>query len=177
MEICLCLLLFFYIGIECSYGGWISSFAVLNGVTDSQGATIFPTIFWVATTILRFCAAFVKTTTSLKLKYLIGGGIWSGIISIALISLGYVSFACYLSAILFGASMSVLYPLVFIFPISKGLRLKDHQTANIVNSGVIAEGILTTIVGILMSRIHINVLFYSLTIIAGLMWLVRGKCL
>lgn len=48
-----------YVGLECTYGGWISSFAVMRGVTDQQGATLFPALFWVMITIFRFMLAFL----------------------------------------------------------------------------------------------------------------------
>jgi len=35
MELMLGFLLFLYIGTECTYGGWISSFVVLIGITSN----------------------------------------------------------------------------------------------------------------------------------------------
>ena len=35
LEYSLCFMMFFYLGLECTYGGWISSFAVLTDVADS----------------------------------------------------------------------------------------------------------------------------------------------
>ncbi len=66
---------FIYIGEEVAFGGWISSYSVLNGVTTKQGATMFSSLFWGFMTIFRFLFAFVKEKASKKLKILILGQI------------------------------------------------------------------------------------------------------
>ena len=73
--------------------------------------------------------------------------------------------------------MSILYPLILVFPIEAGLALADSQTSNIIMTGVISEGILTMFVGWLMELFHVNMLFYSLTFFALLMWFIRRFCL
>jgi FHS family Na+ dependent glucose MFS transporter 1 len=177
IEFLLCLMMFLYIGLECTYGGWISSYAVLAGVSDKSSATIYPTVFWIFITIFRFGLAFVPGTSSTKMRLLLEGNVASGIISIILIYMGYVKFTCYLSGIMFGISMSSLYPLVFSINNEFGMSLQDYQTGNIVTCGVVAEGILTMFVGMLMEWIHINMLFYSLIVIAAIMWIDRYICI
>ena len=66
---------FIYIGEEVAFGGWISSYSVLNSVTTKQGATVFSSLFWGFMTIFRFFFAFVKGKASKKLKMLIFGQI------------------------------------------------------------------------------------------------------
>jgi fucose permease len=177
LEYSLCLMLFLYVGMEFIYGGWISSYAVLSGVTDNQGATIFPTIFWIFMTIFRFSLAFQKSSSSQKLKSLLEGNILSGIVCLVFIYLGFVTFTCYVSGFFFGLCMSVIYPIIFTFPLENRLSLEDSQTANIVTAGVLSEGLLTMFVGLLMQWVHINVLFYSISVVAVLMWLLRKYCL
>ena len=94
-----------------------------------------------------------------------------------MIKIGQIKIACYLSAIMFGASMSSLYPLVISLSSEFGMSLKEKQTGNIVTCGVIAEGILTMFVGILMEHIHINILFYALIVFAVIMWIDRYICI
>ena len=55
--------------------------------------------------------------------------------------------------------------------------MEDNQTANILMAGVVAEGVLTMFVGWLMSWIHPNMLFYSLSFFGLLMWFIRLYCL
>lgn len=40
-------------------------------------------------------------------------------------------------------------------------------------AGVVSEGILTMFVGTLMDWIHLNMLFYSLSLVAFIMWLLH----
>lgn len=117
----LCFFLFLYEGSECTYAGWISSFAVLKGVTDNQGATIYPCVFWVMMTIFRFALAFASGTSAAKLKWLILMTITAGLISIAIVLLGFTEVACYVSGILFGVALSSVYPLVLSIPLEYGL--------------------------------------------------------
>lgn len=72
--------------------------------------------------------------------------------------------------------MSSIYPLVFTYPIENGLQLLESQTTNIVMCGVVAEGVLTMLVGILMELVHVNMLFVSLSFMAMIMWLLRLYC-
>jgi len=67
-----------------------------------------------------------------------------------MVNIGYASFACYASAICFGISMSSLYPLVLSVCNEYGYSLGETQASNIISGGVVAEGILTMMVGLLM---------------------------
>ena len=140
---------------------------------DKEGATVFPSIFWIFMTIFRILLAFVPGTSSRKLKVLILANALSGIISLVIIYAGHVEFACYLSSMLFGMSMSSIYPLILTVPIEAGLALEEHQTSNIVMVGMISEGVLTMCVGWLMKWFHVNMFFYSLIFFALMMWFIR----
>lgn len=115
-------------------------------------------------------------SSSEKLKWLIVSCFWSGAVSLLIIYAGYTSLACYVSGVIFGISLSSIYPLIFAFPLEHGLTIEDGQTANIVMTGVVSEGILTMFVGALMNWIHVNMLFYSLSVVALIMWfLLKGS--
>ena len=109
--------MFCYLGLEITFGGWISSFATLTEVSDYRGATVFPGIFWVFMTFFRIVLAFAPGSSSKKLGILILGNIASGVISLVLISAGYTELTCYLSGFMFGLSMSLIYPLILTVPI------------------------------------------------------------
>ena len=110
-------MMFLYLGLECTYGGWISSYSVLMGVTDNQGATVFPIVFWVLMTIFRIALAYAPGKSSKKLQILIIANILSGIFSLMIIYAGHVKLACYLSGAMFGLSMSSIYPLIMTLPL------------------------------------------------------------
>jgi fucose permease len=79
-----------YIGNECTYGVWISSYAVLTHVADNKKATVFPSIFWITLSLCRFVMVFVSGSSSNKLKWLIVACFWSGIVSLLIIYAGYI---------------------------------------------------------------------------------------
>ena len=165
--------MFFYLGLEITFGGWISSFATLSKVTDNEGATVFPSVFWIFMTLFRVLLAFVPGTSNNKLKILIMSNVISGILSLIIIYAGHTELACYISSALFGFSMSSIYPLILTVPIEKGLVLENTQTSNIVMAGVISEGMLTMCVGWLMKWFHVNLFFYSLIFFGLAMWFIR----
>ena len=77
------------------------------------------------------------------------------------------------SSFLFGLSMSLIFPLVFTYPIESGLNIEETQTANIIVAAVLGEGILTMFVGKLMETFGPNMLFWSIIVVAVVMWLLR----
>lgn len=115
-EIILCVSLFLYIGMECTYGGWISSYAVLVGASGMEEATIFPSIFWIMITIFRFILAFLPGTTSTKMKFQLYGNMASAIVSLLLVKSGLFWLACSFSAVTFGIAMSSIYTLILSIP-------------------------------------------------------------
>ncbi len=74
-------------------------------------------------TFFRLILAFVPGSSSKKFKILLLANIATGIISLLLIGSGYAKIACYMSALLYGLSISVLYPLIFTLPSENGLIL------------------------------------------------------
>lgn len=74
-------------------------------------------------TLFRFMFAFVPGTTSDKMKYLLYGTFATSMLSLLLISSGLTHYACYLSAVLFGVSMSTLYVQVFTLSPQFGFNL------------------------------------------------------
>ena len=82
--------MFFCLGMEITFAGWISSFATLSKVTDAKGATVFPSIYWVSMTFFRIFLAFLPGSSSKKLKNLIIINMSFGVLCLAVIYAGYV---------------------------------------------------------------------------------------
>ena len=74
-------------------------------------------------TLFRFILAFTPGTTSDKMKYLLYGSLATSVLSVLLITGGLTHLACYLSAVLFGVSMSTLYVQVFTLSPQFGFNL------------------------------------------------------
>ena len=168
--------MFLYLGLECTVGGWVSSYAVLMGVTDNKGATVFAGLFWTLKTTFMLVLTFAPGNASQKLKILIVAMGSSGIIALLMVYSGFPLMACYIGSILYGASSSSMYPLIMSFAVEEGLNIEEHQTANILIAGVLSEGVLTTLVGVLIDWIHPNMFFYCLVAFSGMMWLVYQYC-
>ena len=92
--------MFFLIGIQFTFGGWISSYAVLMGVSDKTGATFFPVIFWATKAAVMFVVAFSPGTGVKKLQILVFLLIGSGIVSVLLVFFGNIEMVCYISSVL-----------------------------------------------------------------------------
>lgn len=56
--------MFIYLGSIVSQSVWSSSYAVITGVYDKEGATIFLTIFYLVSTASRFGIALIKIKSS-----------------------------------------------------------------------------------------------------------------
>lgn len=69
--------------------------------------------------------------------------------------------------------MFSIFPLIFTFPIEEGLTIEDRQATNIGIAGVVSEGIVTMIIGKLIEWVSVNMLFYSISFFALVMWLIR----
>lgn len=101
---------------ECTYGGWISSYAVLVGASGMEEATIFPSVFWIMITLFRFVLAFLPGMSSSKMQFQLYGNMVSAILSLLLVKSGFAWFACSFSAVTFGIAMSSIYTLILSIP-------------------------------------------------------------
>ena len=124
-------------------------------------------------TLSRFVFACIPGKSSKKLLVLLVGVCCTACLSLILIKANLISFSCYLSSILFGLSMSSMYPLLFVMNDEFGMRLSESQALNMSSAGVISEGIITSFVGYLMNRYHIDFLFISLLILALILLIIR----
>ena len=59
----------------------------------------------------------------------------SGLISLVLIKMGYALFTCYISAVMFGITMAITYPLAFSINTEFGRKLTEHQASNLIAWG------------------------------------------
>jgi hypothetical protein len=101
-------------------------------------------------TIFRFILAFLPGTASEKMEKQLIIIMGCGVLSLIFINIGYIQFACYFSAMIFGAALSSIYALILTFSAIYGFTLADYQTGNIIACGVLGEGFLTMFIGMLM---------------------------
>lgn len=169
--------LFVYVGCETSYGGWISSYSILAGVSEKEEATFYATVYWIVITLFRFISAIAPGTSSQKMRFLLKGIVVSGITCLILIYSGYVHFTCYFGGIIFGIVFSCLYILSLSIASEFGFTILDHQTGNIILYGVLGEGSIVALVGKLMEYVSINSLYYAIIVMALAMYIIMEKIL
>jgi len=103
-------------GMQVSYGGWISTYAVLSGATNQIDATIFSTIFWISSTACRFLVASVSMSGANKMRYHVLYVLLFSFVALCLIEVEFFSAAMYLSSFCLGAATSGIFPLILSIP-------------------------------------------------------------
>lgn len=119
-KILICLMILLLTGSEISYGGWISSYAVIANIADKQYATIFGILFQVVMTVFRFILCWIPGSPSKKLLFFTIGTCLTFVSTVFIIDFysGYV--AIFYSAIMYGIMTSVAFPLIFSIPVEFG---------------------------------------------------------
>lgn len=143
-------------------GGWISTYAVMTGVSDKESATIFGSMFWIAMTLFRFVFSCVSGTPEKKLLYLMIGSVIVGISVLLMISFGEVLIAVWCSSILFGVLFSVRFPLLLALPKQFGFDLLPSENSDFMICASLGEGTLAVVTGYMMNFWGVNMLFYNL---------------
>ena len=110
------LIFFFVVGQECTYGGWVSSYSVLQGFSSKEHATLYSSVYWISITFFRFCLAFVHGRASTKINVLFAIAILQSFLSLFIIYRVDPETGLIVSSIVFGLSNSVLFPLVLMSP-------------------------------------------------------------
>ena len=107
------LLAFMYLGLICSIGGWISSYAVLQEVNTKEEAVIYPSLFWGSMAFSRVFLAFIPGSSNQKMKICLGSSLATVIISLAIKTFGYIRQALIFQTLILGAAVSTVYPMMF----------------------------------------------------------------
>ena len=67
----LAMMFYFVVGQECTFGGWISSYSVLEGFSTKGHATVYSSAYWISITFFRLVLAFVHGKASKKVTILL----------------------------------------------------------------------------------------------------------
>lgn len=73
----------------CSYGGWVSSYAVMNHYASKEHATLYGSVYWMAVTCFRFIFSFVEGRASTKLLFLFALATVTPLLSLLVVLAGY----------------------------------------------------------------------------------------
>jgi hypothetical protein len=161
LEILIGLGLFLISGIEMTVAGWVPTYSVNKGVFTKEEATIYGTLFWGTSTLLRFMAAALTVKASLKLKTLLVGIFICGIICFALDYWQSFYAAAMLGSIGYGLSCSALFPLILSISTQFNIKFRPEQVSNLLLGPIISTGLSTGITGALM-QLEPSLLYCSL---------------
>lgn len=164
-----------YVGAVATEESWSSSFAVIAGFSDKEEAALFPALFLLTLTACRFTVSMIKIKSSQKLAISICGVLACEVISVAIVKLGFVKEALIFNSISMGVFMSAVYALVFSISSEFDQPLTEKQASKIALWGVIGEGAFSPLCAKLMESLTLNMYFYMIFVLYGLMWYVRRE--
>ena len=118
-----CILFLLYIGQEVGYGSWVSSYAVMTGVSTVREATFAGSLFWVTNTAFRIILIYVTIKVSLRLRILMVGMILGCIANFIAATSGHEWFAAYPGSFLNGMFLASMFALFLSLPIEYGYLL------------------------------------------------------
>jgi len=169
-------LLFFYywsyLGMEIAYSGWIGTFALDAGLTDSSSkAAYLVSIFYLASTIGRISAVPISV-------YFSNTAILGGALSIsmcgALITLvfAHASYgATAAGAAVLGFGFSSIFSLGMTLPVDYGCTTLDSDAVSgCILGGAAGDATLPLIVGLIMNKVGYTSLPFSILIILLILW-------
>lgn len=155
---------FFTLGQQTSYGGWISSYAVLNHFSSKEHATLYSSLYWVSITIFRFVFAFVPGSPSKKIQYLGLIGVVNSVSGYYIIFYVNSEIGLNLMSFIFGFSNSALFPLLLTIPEEYGFKFTMQETATFITWSALGQGCLAVGIGKMMGLISYNWLIYGMLV-------------
>lgn len=149
-------LFFLYYGEEIGFSGWISSYAVMLDIDNKEGATRYPFLFWISITLTRFLLAGFPGTVTHKFTCLIKGQIVCFGLSLLFVWLEWLTFSVYWNSLLSGLCFSSMYAFLYTLPLDFGQEIDPKKTAFLIMVGSVGEGVLTTLIGLVMKYISVH---------------------
>ena len=151
VRLLLALFFFVYVGVECAFGAWISTYSLRTGVTASEeDAAFVASIYWAALTVGRVVAiplAINFSTTSMLRAQLFLAVI--GAVLTATIADRSYSLVCAASAV-FGYALSSIFPLAMTMVLDYGFFMDGPTTSLFVVGATFGEGVVPACLGLAM---------------------------
>ena len=168
------------VGEESAFGGWVSSYAVINGINSKESATLYGTIFWISITMFRFIFLFLPGKPSQKSAWMYAGSIFMAVSSLVVLHAYplHGSAGLIYSSVGFGIFFSIVFPLLLSTPKEYEINLEPSDNSNFMIAASLGEGTIAVMTGYCMNFFGPDMLFYTilgvnLVVLAGhaiLMW-------
>jgi MFS transporter, FHS family, Na+ dependent glucose transporter 1 len=139
------LFLFFYVGAEITFGGWVYTYAITLKLASAAGAAYLTSAFWLAFTIGRLIS--IPAATRFTAKQVILAALFSCLVVLALgISFWGSSLALWIMAIGLGFCMAPIWPTGFTLA-GQSVNLTGRVAGIILLGDSLGGMILPTLVG------------------------------
>ena len=160
----ICGLFMLLVGEETAFGGWVSSYAVINHIQNKEDATFYGSLFWVTVTLFRFIFLVLPGKPSKKslVMYIISVFVAGSSLLFLHVFPQQASAWVIYSSVGFGIAFSILFPLLLSTPKEFGIDLKPSDNSNFVIAASLGEGIVAVLTGYLMDWFGSDMLFYSI---------------
>lgn len=160
----LCFMFMLLIGEESAFGGWVSSYAVINGIQNKEDATFYGSLFWIVITAFRFIFLLLPGTPSKKSSWMYLGCVFVAISSLVFLHMypQYGNFWIIYSSFGFGMFMSIVFPLLLSTPKEYGINLSPSDNSNFMIAASLGEGTIAVITGYCMDWFGPDMLFYTI---------------
>jgi MFS family permease len=139
---------------------WLPTYAVQSGIADKQSGAQMVTIFCVCLTGFQFIFGLLREADSLKLVASKFGQFFSGLVCILLAIFHFNTLSAYISSILYGITLNMIFPTLLSIPQEYGLHFTDGQVSNMMILVTLSLGI-SSLTGELM-KMDLNTYQYSL---------------
>ena len=156
----LCLFIFVYVGLECAYGSWIFTAAVIGplGFTKDR-ATVIQSLYWgtlAFSRLLSVLLAFCNVRSSVMLAGNLFGSILAGVI---MATFPNNEIAIWIASGLLGVCFASIFPTVLVW-MSETVRPTGIGTSIIITGGNLGNISIPTAMGALISEVSPNSIFY-----------------
>ncbi|EGG17392.1 hypothetical protein DFA_08387 [Cavenderia fasciculata] len=147
--------LFFYVGAEAGYGGWIYTYSKLNLNFEDQSAALLNSLFWTSFTISRLVGVFVSMvlTPHQMVMMDIGGCLF---FSILLVLFKSSSVILIISTAGLGISLASIFPTCFSLPRNLNMPVSGESTSFMVIGAVGGEITIPWVIGLCQHHISMH---------------------
>ncbi|KAN0015215.1 hypothetical protein ACTFIU_001541 [Dictyostelium citrinum] len=149
--------LFFYVGGESGFGGWICTFSIKNLNFEDKTGALLNSMFWGSFTVGRLAGVFISLVMSPQ-KMVIMDTLGCFFFTILMILFPNSSAILWISTAGLGISLASIFPTAFSLPQNLSIPVTGESTSYMVIGAVAGEIVLPWLIGICQTYIGMHVL-------------------
>ncbi|EAL64935.1 hypothetical protein DDB_G0284943 [Dictyostelium discoideum AX4] len=149
--------LFFYVGGESGFGGWICTFSIENLKFDEKTGALLNSMFWGSFTVGRLAGVFISLVMSPQ-KMVIMDTLGCFFFTLLMIFFPNSSAILWISTAGLGLSLASIFPTAFSLPQNLSIPVTGESTSYMVIGAVAGEIVIPWLIGICQQYIGMHVL-------------------